>query len=101
MSIIEVNLSYIKELCQLHYVKRLAVFGSILTERFNQNSDVDLLVDFENSDPDNFDYVENYLDFKDALERLFDRKVDLLEEKGLRNRFLISNINRTKQIIYG
>ncbi len=32
---------------------------------------------------------------------LFGRKVDLIEEKGLRNKYLIDNINRTKQLIYG
>lgn len=101
MKLIELNLQHIFDLCRLHKVKSLAVFGSILTDRFNDHSDVDMLVDFEPIDHDKFDYVSNYFDFRDALERLFNRKVDLIEEKGLRNRFLIANINRTKQTIYG
>lgn len=101
MKLIELNLQQIFDLCRLHKVKTLAVFGSILTERFNDHSDVDLLVNFEQIDPDKFDYVTNYFDFRDALERLFNRKVDLIEEKGLRNKYFIANVNRTKQMIYG
>lgn len=101
MKLIELNLQHILDLCRQHKVKSLAVFGSILTDRFNDNSDVDMLVNFEPIDHDKFDYVSNYFDFRDALERLFNRKVDLIEEKGLRNRFLIANINRTKRTIYG
>ncbi|MDE7413974.1 MAG: nucleotidyltransferase domain-containing protein [Muribaculaceae bacterium] len=79
MKLIELNLKYILELCRQYKVKTLSVFGSILTEKFNDKSDVDLLVDFESNDPDMFYYVSNYFDFRDALEKLFNRKVDLIE----------------------
>lgn len=101
MKLIELNLQRIIDLCRQYKVKSLAVFGSILTDRFNDKSDVDLLVDFEPIDHDKFDYVDNYFGFRDALELLFNRKVDLIEEKGLRNKYFIANINRSKQIIYG
>lgn len=101
MKLIELNIQRIFELCRLYKVKSLAVFGSILTDRFNEHSDVDMLVDFEPTDPDRFDYVSNYFSFRDALERLFNRKVDLIEEKGLRNKYIRANVNRTKQVIYG
>lgn len=101
MKLIELNLQRIFDLCRRHRVKSLAVFGSILTDRFNDRSDVDLLVDFEPADSDKFDYVSNYFSFRDALELLFNRKVDLIEAKGLRNKYFIANINRTKQLIYG
>ncbi len=101
MHLIERNLQYIIGLCRKHKVRTLAVFGSILTERFNDQSDVDLLVDFDTSDHEEWDYVSNYFDFRDSLEKLFERKVDLIEEGGLRNKYLLSNITRTKQLIYG
>ena len=101
MKLIELNLQRIVDLCRKHKVKTLAVFGSILTDRFNDQSDVDLLVDFEPIDMGKEDYVRNYFDFRDALESLFSRKVDLIEEKALRNKYLIANVNRTKQMIYG
>lgn len=101
MKLIELNLQRIFDLCRQHRVRTLAVFGSILTDRFNDNSDVDLLVDFEPIEHDKFDYVGNYFGLRDALEHLFNRKVDLIEEKGLRNKYFIANVNRTKQLIYG
>lgn len=101
MKLIEINLQRIFELCRKHRVLSLSVFGSILTDRFNENSDVDLLVNFDTTDHEKWDYVTNYFDFRDALERLFGRKVDLVVEKGLKNKYFIANVNRTKQMIYG
>ena len=85
MKLIELNLQRIIDLCTKHKVKTL----------------VDLLVDFDTTDHEKWDYVTNFFDFRDALERLFGRKVDLIEEGGLRNKYFIANVNRTKQIIYG
>ena len=101
MKLIELNMQRILDLCRKYKVKTLSVFGSILTDRFNANSDVDFLVDFERMDLNQFDYVENYFGFRDALEALFNRKVDLIEERALRNKYFIENINQTKQLIYG
>lgn len=99
MKLIELNLQYIFELCKKYNVKTLSVFGSILTNRFNDSSDVDMIVEFNNENID--DYVSNYFNFKDALTSLFKHDVDLLEAKGIKNKFLLQNINRTKQVIYG
>lgn len=101
MKLIELNLKRIFDLCRLHKVKSLAVFGSILTDRFSDDSDVDMLVDFEPIDHDRFDYVRNYFDLQEAFERLFGRRVDLVVASGLKNKYFIANINRTKKIIYG
>ncbi|MBJ2194456.1 MAG: nucleotidyltransferase domain-containing protein [Muribaculaceae bacterium] len=89
------------DLCLKHKIKTLAVFGSILTDRFNDQSDVDLLVNFDTTDHEKWDYVTNYFDFQEALEKVFGRKVDLVVEKGLKNKYFIANVNRTKQMIYG
>lgn len=101
MKLIELNLARIFELCRLHRVKSLAVFGSILTDRFNDDSDVDLLVDFEPTNPDTFDYVSNYFDFRDALERLFNRHVDLIEYGNNLNPIFKASVDRKKRMIYG
>lgn len=101
MKLIEQNLQRIIDLCRKHKVKSLAVFGSILTDRFNDQSDVDLLVNFDTTDHEKWDYVTNYFDFQEALENIFGRKVDLVVEKGLKNKYFIQNVNRTKQMIYG
>lgn len=101
MKLIELNMQHIIDLCRRHKVKSLAVFGSILTDRFNDQSDVDLLVDFEQIDPNKFDYVTNFFDLQDSLESLLKRKVDLVVGSALRNKYFIRNVNRTKQVIYG
>ncbi len=89
------------DLCLKHKIKTLAVFGSILTDRFNDQSNVDLLVNFDTTDHEKWDYVTNYFDFQEALEKVFGRKVDLVVEKELKNKYFIANVNRTKQMIYG
>lgn len=101
MKLIEMNIQKIVDLCRKHKVKTLAVFGSILTDRFNDQSDVDLLVNFDTTDHEKWDYVANFFDFQEALEKIFGRKVDLVVEKGLKNKYFIQNVNRTKQLIYG
>ncbi len=88
----------IRTLCNQNKVRRLFVFGSVLTDRFNESSDVDLLVDIAQSDP--FDYAESYFDLKFKLQDLLKRPVDLLEEKSLKNTYLIENINQTKKLLY-
>ena len=103
MNLINANLQKIIELCKKYRVKSLSVFGSILTDRFNDDSDVDFLVDFLPYNPDDpdFDCLTNYLDLADSLEDVLKRKIDLVVEKGMRNKYFIANVNRTKQLIYG
>lgn len=101
MKLIELNLQRIFELCRLHKVKSLAVFGSILTDRFNDNSDVDLLVDFEPFDHEKEDYVRNYFDLRDAFQVLFNRKVDLIEYGNQLNPVFKASVDKKKQMIYG
>lgn len=89
----------IKALCQKHKVKKLFVFGSVLTNRFTDKSDIDLLVDFEGVNLE--DYADNYFDLKYALENLLGRDVDLLEGKAVRNPYLKESIDTTKVQLYG
>lgn len=101
MKLIELNLQRIIDLCRRHKVKSLAVFGSILTDRFNDESDVDLLVDFEPVDHNTFDYVGNYFDLRDALELLFKRNVDLIEYGDNLNPIFKASVDKKKRLIYG
>lgn len=101
MKLIELNLRQIIDLCRKHKVKSLAVFGSILTDKFNDQSDVDLLVDFEPTDHDTFDYVGNYFGLRDGLERLFNRTVDLIEYGNNLNPIFKASVDKKKQVIYG
>ena len=99
MSIIELNKQNIIDFCQKHKVKTLAVFGSVLTDRFCDDSDIDFVVDF--TDVDESDYADNYLEMQEALQNLLGREIDLLENKAIRNSILLQTINDSKQVIYG
>ena len=98
MSILDKYDSDIQKLCAAHKVKRLYAFGSVLTEEFNSNSDVDFIVDF---DPVKIeDYADNYFDLKFSLQDILARSVDLLEEKALKNPYFKQAISQTRKLVY-
>jgi hypothetical protein len=86
------------ELCRANHVKELSIFGSAVTDKFNEESDVDLVVDFEAMDP--FSYADSYFNLKFALEELFQRPVDLLEAKEIHNPYLLKEISSKKHLLY-
>ena len=98
VNLIESNIEKIRILCADHKVSSLFVFGSVLKDSFDDASDVDLVVDFDKVDL--VDYGENYFDFKEQLESLLHRRIDLLEEKGIRNPFLRKQIDIEKRLVY-
>jgi uncharacterized protein len=99
MSILEPHIKEIKRLCSAHKVKQLYAFGSVLTNKFNTESDVDLIVDFDTMDIS--DYADNYFDFKFSLQKILNRPVDLLEEKAVKNPYFRKNLNQQRLLIYG
>jgi predicted nucleotidyltransferase len=99
MTLIDRNIETIRTLCKKHKVSRLFVFGSVLTDRFKENSDIDFIVDFQGVEL--YDYADNYFDLKNSLEGIFKRKVDLLENQAINNPYLRQSIDSQKQIVYG
>lgn len=99
MNLIQNYNKEIENLCKTHKVKSLHAFGSVLTENFNVNSDLDFVVDFQQIDV--LDYGDNYYSLKFALEDIFNRNVDLLEQKAIVNPFFLKTINQNKKLIYG
>lgn len=86
-------------MCSKHKVGKLFVFGSFLNDTFNNDSDLDFIVDFR--DVELYDYADNYFELKYSLENLFKRDVDILEDKAIKNPFLRQFIDLSKQLIYG
>ncbi len=99
MELLETYKSQIQRLCESHKVKTLYSFGSVNTTKFTQDSDVDLVVDFKIEDP--IEYTDNYFELKFELEKIFNRQIDLLESKAIKNPFLKENIEKTKVLLYG
>ncbi|MCL2760932.1 MAG: nucleotidyltransferase domain-containing protein [Desulfuromonadales bacterium] len=89
----------LSELCRQRNVKSLYIFGSVLTDRFNTDSDVDFIVSFNPMPID--DYADNYFDLKFALQDILQRPVDLLEEQAIKNPYFLKNILQNRQLIYG
>ncbi|MFA5329288.1 MAG: nucleotidyltransferase domain-containing protein [Prolixibacteraceae bacterium] len=98
MNLIDINKDKLFELCNKHKVKELYLFGSILTEKFNDRSDIDLLIQFHQIEL--LDYFDNYMELKEELEQLFHRPVDLVENQAIRNPIFRRVIEREKQLIY-
>ncbi len=99
MNVVEKNIDRLIKLCKKYKVAKLYVFGSVIDERFNEESDIDFIVSFENINLE--DYADNYFDLKFSLEDLFNRNIDLLEEKAIKNPFFKESIDQTKKLIYG
>jgi uncharacterized protein len=99
MNLLEENTGAIKTLCKKHKVAKLYAFGSVLTSAFNEESDVDFLVEFERNDI--VDFASNYFELQFALEDLLGRGVDLIEYSAIRNPYFKEEVDETKELIYG
>jgi uncharacterized protein len=100
LNILEQNMEAIHDLCVKHKVKELYAFGSVLDEKkFNEESYVDLLVEFEEIE-DPLIAGENYWNILESLENVFKRHVDLVSSRYLRIRFFIKRIQETKKLLY-
>jgi hypothetical protein len=93
------NMDKIKTLCKSHNVRNLFAFGSVCTDKFNDKSDIDLLISFNSMDFG--DYADTYFDLADKFENLFHRSVDLVTDKSLKNPYFIDSVNQTKTLLYG
>ncbi len=87
-------------LCQRFKVERLDLFGSATGGSFRpEASDLDFLVRFANPEPTG-DYADRYLDLAEALERLFQRPVDLVTEQSVRNPYFRRVMESSRQLVY-
>jgi hypothetical protein len=73
--------SELLELCQRYQVKRLAVFGSVLRDDFQPESDIDILVTFSSEAKISFMTLGR---MKRELSAIFKRPVDLVPQDGLK-----------------
>ena len=87
------------ELCRRYRVRQLRLFGSAATGAFAPaTSDLDFVAEF--ADTQAADYADRYFDFAEALERLFNRPVDVLTKRAIRNPYFRTEVERTAQVIY-
>lgn len=98
MELIKNYQTELNQACIEFQVDELYTFGSILTKKFNNESDIDFIVSISSKDP--IEYGENYFHLKFELERIFNRKIDLLEQKAIRNEVFRELVNRKKVLVY-
>ena len=99
MLIIDRHINEIEKLCLENKVKSLYVFGSVINEGFNSQSDIDLVVDFNNIEI--AEYADNYYNLKFGLQKLLHRQIDLLEQKAIKNPYFLQQLNLQKKLVYG
>lgn len=97
--LIEQHRTEIDILCHQFGVRRLEVFGSAATGAFrDDSSDLDFLVEFEpaiSGGPAN-----QYFGFKEALEALFGRPVDLIIPSAIENPYLRQSVDESRALLY-
>jgi len=94
---IEIPAAEIASLCRRNGIRKLAFFGSVLTERFSDHSDIDVLVEFR---PDERVGFFRLADIQDELSRLLDgRTIDLRTPMDLSRHFR-AQVVRDASVVY-
>ena len=81
---IDIPMQKIKNFCLANHIQALALFGSVLTERFQKSSDVDVLVQFETH---HIPGLIRLSELELELGEIFGRHVDLRTPKDLSRYF--------------
>ena len=96
ISKLDLPIKAIEELCQLYKVHELAMFGSVLTDRFSEKSDIDLLVEFK---PEVKIGLIKFIQFQHELSALIARPVDLVPKAGLKP-LIRQSVLDSAQVLY-
>jgi len=87
----------IEKFCLKWNIVEFSLFGSILRDDFDTESDIDILISLsEEADLDLYDWITMI----EELEKIFGREVDLVEKGTLRNPFRRHSILTNKEIIF-
>lgn len=98
-NLIRENAEQLRAIARRRRVRRLAVFGSALTDQFDvARSDIDVVVEFDELAPG--ERADAYFSLLEDLESIFGRRVDLVERAALRNPFVRESVEATQVVIY-
>ena len=93
---IPLPLSEISKFCQRNQIKRLSLFGSVLRDDFTPESDVDILVEFQQGKTPGLAIV----DLQDELSAMIGQVVDLRTPAEL-SRYFRERVLQEARLIYG
>jgi predicted nucleotidyltransferase len=92
---ITINHNRLTDFCKQNHIRRLAFFGSVLREDFHPESDVDVLVEFE----EGFTPGLAFFRIENELSTLLGRRVDLNTPKFL-SRYIRDRVNKEAEVLY-
>lgn len=92
------GLNQVISLCRKYNVRQLGVFGSVLGSDFSETSDVDVAVVFDRSSPNGS--FDQFMGFKESLEQLFGREIDLVAADRVRNPIFARELQQAQEVIY-
>jgi predicted nucleotidyltransferase len=91
------NYEDIVHLCKKYYINELSIFGSSIRDDFNKNSDIDILVSFDNSSKITLFDIMN---LEKEFSQLANREIDIVEKEALKNPIRKNKILSTREVIY-
>ncbi len=95
---VDLKTEQLHKLCKKFNVRELYLFGSATTEDFSEESDLDFIVKF---DRQGFEGAfDQFIDFKQELEQIYGRSVDLYHMKKFRNSIFQQEVDRSKELLY-
>lgn len=95
---VDLKTDQLQQLCKEFSVKELYLFGSATTNDFSEGSDLDFIVKF---DRQGFEGAfDQFIDFKQELEQIYGRSVDLYHLKKFRNSIFQQEVERSKELLY-
>ena len=98
-SIVQDNIEALRELAVKHRVERLDLFGSAVGGDFDpETSDLDFLVTFEPMPP--VEHANSFFGLLEDLQRLFRRRIDLLEPEPIENPYIRESIALSRKVLY-
>ena len=81
---IQIEKELLAAFCRRHHITKLAFFGSVLTDRFGPNSDVDVLFEYQ---PDHIPTLFDVAAMERELSEILGRKADMRTPKDLSHYF--------------
>ena len=94
---IDLPAAWIRGFCGRWKIKEFSIFGSAVSGEFGPESDVDVLLSFQDDAPWG---LFEFVDMKEELEKFLGRRVDIVEKEGIRNPFRRNHILDNRKVIY-
>ncbi|SMO61696.1 nucleotidyltransferase family protein [Gracilimonas mengyeensis] len=95
---IDFHSEQLKQLCKKYNVEKLYLFGSAITNDFTEDSDLDFMVKFKRQGFEGA--FDQFIGFKQELEQIYGRPVDLYHFKKFRNSIFQQEVEQTKELLY-